>query len=182
MCMLCRSLFVLLSRFFWSSLCCLSFDLRILLTPLVSSNSAYPNTTTTRIKYKICHIQLSAPDAPRNVTGDVVNSPDNDNSSSCLVNVSWAPPLYTDSNNEVSSYLVKWYKVIPIHLSKFIEPHQMLKEVSGVCIWLIWRWVIKWLNEWVSNWVSEWVSEWLGDRVSLWFLSGVHYIGVEYGI
>jgi hypothetical protein len=149
---LCRSLFVPLSRFFWS-LCCLSFDLRILLTPLVSSNSAYTNTTT-RIKYKICHIQLSAPDAPQNVTGDVVISPANDNSSSCLVNVSWSPPLYTDSNNEVSSYVIKWYKVIPIHLSKFIEPHQMLEDVSGVCIWLIWRWLIKWLNEWVSELVS----------------------------
>jgi hypothetical protein len=34
----CRSLFVLLSFFFWP-LCCLSFfDLRILITPLVSSN------------------------------------------------------------------------------------------------------------------------------------------------
>jgi len=35
--MFCRSLFVLLS-FFFSLLCCLSFDLRILITPLVSSN------------------------------------------------------------------------------------------------------------------------------------------------
>ena len=40
MCMFCRSLFVLLSFFFWP-LCCLSFDLRILITPLVSSNSFY---------------------------------------------------------------------------------------------------------------------------------------------
>ena len=37
--MFCRSLFVLLSFFFWP-LCCLSFDLRILITPLVSSNSS----------------------------------------------------------------------------------------------------------------------------------------------
>jgi hypothetical protein len=36
----CRSLFVLLSFFFWP-LCCLSFDLWILITPLVSSNSSY---------------------------------------------------------------------------------------------------------------------------------------------
>jgi hypothetical protein len=41
MCMLCRSLFVLLYVLFWP-LCCLSFfDLRILITPLVSSNSSY---------------------------------------------------------------------------------------------------------------------------------------------
>ena len=41
MCVLCRSLFVLLYFFFWS-LCCVSFfDLRILITPLVSSNSSY---------------------------------------------------------------------------------------------------------------------------------------------
>ena len=40
MCMSCRSLFVLSSFFFWS-LCCLSFfDLRILITTLISSNSS----------------------------------------------------------------------------------------------------------------------------------------------
>jgi hypothetical protein len=40
MCMFCRSFFVILSFFFWP-LCCLSFfDLRILNTPLVSSNSS----------------------------------------------------------------------------------------------------------------------------------------------
>jgi hypothetical protein len=49
LCVFCRSLFilfllaivlsVLLSFFFWP-LCCLSFDLRILITPLVSSNSS----------------------------------------------------------------------------------------------------------------------------------------------
>ena len=36
----CRSLFVLLSFNFWP-LCCLSYDLRILITPLVISNSSY---------------------------------------------------------------------------------------------------------------------------------------------
>ena len=40
MCMFCGSLFVLLYFFFWP-LCCLSFDLRILITPLVSSSSSY---------------------------------------------------------------------------------------------------------------------------------------------
>ena len=41
LCMLCRSLFVLLYVLFWP-LCCLSFfDLRILITSLVSSNSSY---------------------------------------------------------------------------------------------------------------------------------------------
>ena len=39
-CMFCRSLFVLLYVFL-QPLCCLSFDLRILITPLVSSNSFY---------------------------------------------------------------------------------------------------------------------------------------------
>ena len=42
MCMFCRSLFVLLSFFFLPS-CCLSFDLRILITHLVSSNSSCAN-------------------------------------------------------------------------------------------------------------------------------------------
>ena len=38
--MFCRSLFVLLYFFFWP-LCCLFFDIRILITLLVSSNSSY---------------------------------------------------------------------------------------------------------------------------------------------
>ena len=42
MCLFCKSLFVLLSFFFWP-LCCLFFDVRILITPLVSSNSSYYN-------------------------------------------------------------------------------------------------------------------------------------------
>ena len=37
--MFCRSLFVLLSFFFWS-LCCLSFNLRNMVTPLLSSYSS----------------------------------------------------------------------------------------------------------------------------------------------
>ena len=41
--MFCKSLFGLLSFFFWP-LCCLSFDLRILITPLVSSNSSIYGT------------------------------------------------------------------------------------------------------------------------------------------
>jgi hypothetical protein len=41
MCMFCRSLFVILSFFFWSLCCLFFFDLRILITPLVSSNSSY---------------------------------------------------------------------------------------------------------------------------------------------
>jgi hypothetical protein len=40
MCMFCRSLFVLFF-FFFLPLCCLSFDVRILFTSLVSSNSSY---------------------------------------------------------------------------------------------------------------------------------------------
>ena len=40
-CMFCRSLFVLLYIFFWPLCCLLFFDIRILLTPLVSSNLSY---------------------------------------------------------------------------------------------------------------------------------------------
>ena len=40
--MLCRSLFLFLSIFFWP-LCCLSFDLRILISLLVCSNSSDPH-------------------------------------------------------------------------------------------------------------------------------------------
>ena len=39
-CMFCKSLFVLLSFFFWP-LWCLFYDLRILINPLVSSNYSY---------------------------------------------------------------------------------------------------------------------------------------------
>jgi len=42
MCMFCRSLFVLLYLFFWPLCCLFFFDIRILITPLVSSNSSYP--------------------------------------------------------------------------------------------------------------------------------------------
>ena len=40
-CLFCRSLFVLLYFFFWSLCCLFFFDIRILITPLVSSNSSY---------------------------------------------------------------------------------------------------------------------------------------------
>ena len=39
-CMLCRSLFVLLTFFFWPLCCLFVFDIRNLITPLVSSNSS----------------------------------------------------------------------------------------------------------------------------------------------
>ena len=41
MCMFCRSLFVFLYFFFWPFCCLFFFDIRILITPLVSSNSSY---------------------------------------------------------------------------------------------------------------------------------------------
>jgi hypothetical protein len=53
----CRSLFVLLSFFFWS-LCCLSYlDIRILITPLVSSNSSYYPKHDNRIRYKFYNLE-----------------------------------------------------------------------------------------------------------------------------
>ena len=39
--MFCRSLFVLLYFFFWPLCCLFFFDIRILITPLVSSNTSY---------------------------------------------------------------------------------------------------------------------------------------------
>jgi type IV secretory pathway TraG/TraD family ATPase VirD4 len=41
MCMFCRSLFVLFHFFFWPLSCLFFFDIRILITPVVSSNSSY---------------------------------------------------------------------------------------------------------------------------------------------
>jgi hypothetical protein len=41
MCVFCRSLFVLLYFFFWPLCCLFFFDIRILITPLISSNSSY---------------------------------------------------------------------------------------------------------------------------------------------
>ena len=40
-CMLCRSLFVHLYSFFWPLCCLFFFDIRILIAPLVSSNSSW---------------------------------------------------------------------------------------------------------------------------------------------
>jgi len=50
MCMFCRSLFVLLSFFFWPLSCLSFFDLRILKTPLVSSNSSYIQDYITQLQ------------------------------------------------------------------------------------------------------------------------------------
>jgi hypothetical protein len=54
-CMFCRSLFVLLYFFFWPLSCLVFFDIRILITPLVSSNSSYTreeNKWQNRERYK----------------------------------------------------------------------------------------------------------------------------------
>ena len=53
MCMSCRSFFVRLS-YFLCSLCCLSVDLRILITPLVSSNSSYKKHELLTLCAHIC--------------------------------------------------------------------------------------------------------------------------------
>ena len=44
-CMLCRSLFVLLFIFFWPLCCLFFFNIRILITPLVSSSSSHSTDT-----------------------------------------------------------------------------------------------------------------------------------------
>jgi hypothetical protein len=60
MCMFCRSLFVLLYFFFWPLLCCLCFiDLRILITPLVSSNSSSYISVCREVFATICTYCLS---------------------------------------------------------------------------------------------------------------------------
>ena len=58
MCIFCKSMLVLLSFFFWS-LCCLSCDLQILITPLVSSNHSYrlPIALTTRPLLDLLNIE-----------------------------------------------------------------------------------------------------------------------------
>ena len=60
MCMLCRLLFVLLSFFVWP-LCCLSFDLRLLIIPLVSLVLMIDYQTNVAfhinyIHYYLCHL------------------------------------------------------------------------------------------------------------------------------
>jgi hypothetical protein len=58
--MFCRSLFVLLYFFLWS-LCCLSFNLRILMiTPLVSSNSSHTKHVSNKLKNKLKKIQYQS--------------------------------------------------------------------------------------------------------------------------
>ena len=52
--MFCRSLFVLLYFFFWPLFCLFFFDIRILNTPLVSSNSSCScNVSINIIKFSI---------------------------------------------------------------------------------------------------------------------------------
>jgi hypothetical protein len=58
-CMFCRSLFVLLYFFFWP-LCCLSlFDLRNMITPLVSSNSSFTNLSCNGILKRFLNLMSS---------------------------------------------------------------------------------------------------------------------------
>ncbi|CAC5409559.1 RET [Mytilus coruscus] len=77
----------------------------------------------TNYNYHLC-----GPDKPRNVTGDLILN--SDNTSSCSVNVSWIPPSHADDYLEMFSYLIKWYKIIPIHLSQYKKPHQSSVQVK----------------------------------------------------
>ena len=61
--MFCSSLFVLMSFFFWP-LDCLSFDLRILITPLVSSNSS-----NSCLRYYFNKCKRATPNAPYDQEG-----------------------------------------------------------------------------------------------------------------
>ncbi|XP_063436011.1 angiopoietin-1 receptor-like [Mytilus trossulus] len=83
----------------------------------------------TNYNYHLC-----GPDEPRNVTGELILNPDN--TSSCSVNVSWIQPRYGDDYTEMFSYLIKWYKIIPIHLSKYHKPHQSSTQVKGNRTWV----------------------------------------------
>ena len=57
MCMFCRLLFVLLFIFFWPLCCLFFFDIRILINPLVSSNSSCKNQW---LKTKLVEKYISA--------------------------------------------------------------------------------------------------------------------------
>ncbi|CAG2203001.1 TOR [Mytilus edulis] len=83
----------------------------------------------TNYDYYVC-----APGIPRNVTGDIILKPDN--TSTCSVNISWTPPYHMESSPELFSYLIRLYKVIPIYLSQYIEPHQEAIQVSGDRNWI----------------------------------------------
>ncbi|XP_076105095.1 uncharacterized protein LOC143073433 [Mytilus galloprovincialis] len=83
----------------------------------------------TNYDYYVC-----APGRPRNVTGDIILKPDN--TSTCSVNISWTPPYHMESSPELFSYLIRLYKVIPIYLSQYIEPHQEAIQVSGDRNWI----------------------------------------------
>jgi hypothetical protein len=58
MCMFCRSLFVLLYFFFWPLCCVTFFDIRTLITPLVSVVRLVPNFRSIRDRYTIRHHAL----------------------------------------------------------------------------------------------------------------------------
>jgi len=56
MCMFCRSLFVLLSFFFWPLCCLFFFNIRIMITPLVSSNTSYTTIHHRNLKIRLKEI------------------------------------------------------------------------------------------------------------------------------
>ena len=58
-CMICRSLFVLLYFFFWPLCCLFFFDIRILITPLVSSIVVYQIYLILVILYVVLKLMLS---------------------------------------------------------------------------------------------------------------------------
>ena len=65
-CMFCRSLFILLFFFFWPLCCLFFFDIRILITPLVSSTLLISETRTPgennkRATDKLCLMQYTSP-------------------------------------------------------------------------------------------------------------------------
>jgi hypothetical protein len=153
MCMLCRSLFVLLYFFFWPLCCLLFFDIRILIATLVSSNSfttsgTYPWSFVTQIFHngppshvgdrKIFEVITST--LPKGTLGSVASL-----LAATLYQGNIYPlPTLTRKLRFFNIYLFTIYKVHPnpilFDIIKFYSTESVFKIIWMVCIelWEVW--------------------------------------------
>ena len=99
--MFCRSLFVLLSFFFWPLYCLFFLNLRLLITPLVSCGHC------------IISPSITASDYPFGICGHCIISPSSITASDYPFGILW--PLYNLSFFDYSFWLPLWYLVAIVY-------------------------------------------------------------------
>ena len=96
MCMFCRSLFVLLPLFFWPLCCLFFFDVRILITSLISSNSSYRSSKHNRVNWWSFYKNIKSP-----------------------ANKRWHWFLLPQANGEMMAMADPWHAIVTI-ISAFV--------------------------------------------------------------